>query len=375
MERRDFIKVPFCLAAGMALGKLHPGGEARAAETSDPRFSREAMYYKKRDGGQVECQLCPRRCVVSDQENGWCGVRFNNQGTYQTQVFGRVVTLAIDPIEKKPLFHFHPGSNAFSLATAGCNFECLFCQNWEISQFRPEQVPARFGYVSPEELVANARRKEAKSIAFTYSEPTIFYEYMLAIAKAAKAVSIPSVMISNGYIEAEPMNELLPVLGAVKIDFKAFSEDFYQKVCRGTLAPVLETMKRIKKAGVWLEMVHLTIPTLNDDPEQHKKLCDWILTNLGPDVPLHFTRFHPIYKMKNLPPTPPSTLEKAYELARKAGLHYVYVGNLPGHQGENTYCHACGELALRRVGFTVVDNKLNQGRCGRCGQRLPGVWD
>ena len=372
MDRREFLKVPLCLAAGTLVAPL--GKQLAFADENDERFVREAAFYKKLPGGSVECVLCPRHCKVSDQETGWCGVRSNNQGTYRTHVFGRVVSLANDPIEKKPLFHYHPGSEALSLATVGCNFECQFCQNWEISQFRPEQVPARWGYVPPERLVELAKQKGVAAIALTYSEPVVFFEYSLAVAKAGKAAGVPAVMITNGYIESDPMDQLLAVLGAVKVDFKAFSEDFYAKVCRGALAPVQKTLKRVREKGVWLEMVHLTIPTLNDQVDQHKALCDWVLANVGPDVPLHFTRFQPTYKLKNLPPTPPSTLERAYQIAKKAGLHYPYVGNLPGHEGENTYCHHCGTLVIQRIGFTVVENKLNKGKCYSCGKSIPGVW-
>lgn len=374
MERREFLALPASIAGGTVLGRVLERGLARADISDDQLFVREAAWYKKREGAQVECVLCPRHCVVADQENGWCGVRSNNKGIYYTHVFGRPVTIANDPIEKKPLFHFHPGTDVLSLATVGCNFDCQFCQNWEISQFRPEQVPARYGFVPPERLADLARGKGSKSIAFTYSEPVVFFEYMLQTARTSKAAGIPGVMITNGFIEAEPMGELLDVLGAVKIDFKAFDDEFYKKSCRGTLKPVLDTMKLIRLRGVWLELVHLTIPTLNDDVEQTKRLCDWVLANLGADVPLHFTRFHPTYKLKNLPPTPPSVLERQYELARKVGLHYVYVGNLPGHEGENTNCHWCGALAVRRVGFTVVENRIKDGRCGKCKKVIPGVW-
>jgi len=312
--------------------------------------------------------------VVADQENGWCGVRTNEGGEYFTEVFGRVVSLNNDPIEKKPLFHFLPSSLTLSLSTAGCNFECQFCQNWEISQFRPEQVPARLGFVAPEKLAELARRYGSRSVAFTYGEPVVFFEYMLETARAARSAGLAGVMISNGYIEKEPMQELCRTLGAVKVDFKAFSDDFYRRWCRGELKPVLETMKLVRSEGVWLEMVHLTIPTLNDSEEETKRLCDWVLKNLGPDVPLHFTRFHPTYKLKNLPPTPASTLEKQFKIARAAGINFPYVGNLPGHDGENTYCPQCKKLLIRRVGFSVLENNLKDGACESCGREIPGVW-
>ncbi len=373
VDRRRFLLSSCSLAAAAAAGRwLSPAG-ARAA-LGDKRFVREASYYRKLDAGKVECRLCPRRCVVADQENGWCGVRTNEGGTYYTEIFGRPVSMANDPIEKKPLFHFKPGTQVLSLSTAGCNFECQFCQNWEISQFRPEQVPARFGFVSPETLVGLARRHGSKSIAFTYGEPVVFFEYMLATAKASKEAGIPGVMITNGYIEKEPMKELCGTLGAVKVDFKAYDEEFYKKWCRGELKPVLETMKLVKSQGTWLEMVHLTIPTLNDSQEQTKRLCGWVLENLGADVPLHFTRFHPTYKLKNLSPTPISTLEKQYDIARAEGMHFPYTGNLAGHPGESTHCPGCKKVLIRRIGFTVVENNLKDGACPECGRKIAGVW-
>jgi pyruvate formate lyase activating enzyme len=375
MKRRDFLKLPCGLGAFCAASRLLPSlaTQARAA-TADSRFSIEAAWYKKLKESQVECTLCPRHCIVADQETGWCGVRNNKLGVYQTDVFGRPVTIHNDPVEKKPLFHFRPGTKAMSISTAGCNFECQFCQNWELSQFRPEQIPARYGYVPPDKLVAIAKRHSSGSIAFTYGEPVVFFEYMLATAKKSKAAGIPGVMISNGYIEPGPMEQLCEVLGAVKVDFKAYSKEFYKKYCRGTLDPVLATMKLVHKKGVWLEMVHLTIPTLNDSEDETKALCNWVLENLGPDVPLHFTRFRPTYKLKNLPATPPATLEKQYNIAKKAGIHYPYVGNMAGHEGENTVCHHCGQVVIRRVGFTVIENNLDDGKCTKCSKPIPGVW-
>lgn len=372
MDRRSFLKAPACLAACALAQRLAP---ASALAADGDRFKREAGYYKKLDKAMVECELCPRKCKVANQETGWCGVRANDKGTYHTHVYGRPVALNNDPVEKKPLFHFRPGSLSLSMSTAGCNFECLFCQNWNLSQFRPEQVPARFGFVSPKTLVATAKRQGSKSIACTYGEPVVFAEYMLDIAKASKAAHIPTLMISNGYIEKKPLSDLLKVLGAVKVDFKAYSKDFYKKQCRGTLEPVLASMKQIVEAGVWLEMVHLTIPTLNDGEEETSRLCDWVMKNLGPDVPLHFTRFHPTYRMKNLPRTPVSAVERQFEIAKKIGIHYPYVGNLAGHEGENTRCHHCDEIVIRRIGYTVLENKIKAGKCTKCHKTIPGVWD
>ncbi|MBN2498733.1 MAG: AmmeMemoRadiSam system radical SAM enzyme [Deltaproteobacteria bacterium] len=372
MKRRDFIKLPCLAVAGGAAASLLPG-MARAAG-DEKTFLREAAWYIKRDKGAVACTLCPKGCIVQPGKSGWCGVRSNRDGTYYTRVFGRPVALANDPIEKKPLNHFHPATDALSLSTVGCNFECRFCQNWEISQSDPGDRAEPYGFVSPDKLVAMARQHGSKSIAFTYGEPVVFFEYMLEAAKKAKAAGILPVMITNGYINQDPMDELLEVLAAVKVDFKAFDDGFYRKVCSGTLKPVLRTLERIHKRGVWLEMVHLTVPTLNDAPEQIERLCKWVLDHLGPDVPIHFSRFHPTYKLRNLPPTPANTLVRAWVVARNAGLHYPYVGNMPGHEGENTHCHHCGELLVRRVGYHVVKMRIQDGKCPACKTVIPGVW-
>jgi len=278
-----------------------------------------------------------------------------------------------DPIEKKPLFHYRPGVKAFSLATAGCNIECRFCQNWEISQFRPEQVSSRT--VTPEEIVRHASRLGSGAIAFTYSEPVIFYEYMLDICLAAEGSGIGRVMISNGYINKKPLAELMGNMDAIKIDFKAFSESFYKDVCSAHLRPVLDTLVRIRKAGVWLELVMLVIPTLNDDTKELEAMSRWIVQKLGPDVPIHFTRFHPMYKIQNLPPTPVKTLERARKIALNAGIHHAYAGNVPGHPGENTYCHHCNETLIRRSGYRISTNRISGGKCPVCKTPIAGVWE
>jgi len=293
VSRRDFIASSTAGAMALASGwrcanafaqdplpkaiELPPDQESQ----DDSRFIRPAMHYKKLDALRVECQLCPRRCQVADQERGYCGVRENRGGEYVTLVHSRVCSYHADPIEKKPLFHFLPGTTAFSIATAGCNMECKFCQNWNISQFRPEQVPS--AYLPPEKLVEACRASESKSLAFTYSEPVIFYEYMFDAAKEAKARGIRPVMISNGFIEPEPMRQLAPHLSGVKVDLKAFTEKFYSEMCSGKLQPVLDTLKLLKKKKMWFEVVVLIIPTLNDDPGEIADMCAWIVTELGPD--------------------------------------------------------------------------------------------
>ncbi|MBN2341043.1 MAG: AmmeMemoRadiSam system radical SAM enzyme [Deltaproteobacteria bacterium] len=343
-----------------------------ALDSSSTPNAREAMHYEKLSDRRVRCQLCPRECVVADLERGTCGVRENRDGKYFTLVHSNPCALNNDPIEKKPLFHFHPGINAFSLATAGCNMECRFCQNWEISQFRPEQVPSE--RYTPDDIVVSAQRVGAGAIAFTYSEPVIFYEYMRDICLAARGTGLGRVMISNGYIQSKPMKQLLPYLDAVKIDFKAFSESFYRDTCSAHLAPVLKTLQLIHDAGVWLELVILVIPTLNDSEREFDAMTRWVVQKLGRDVPLHFTRFHPMYKLQNLPPTPVSTLEKAREIALKNGVRYAYAGNVPGHPSENTVCPFCHTTLIQRRGFHIMYNRIQDSRCPKCKKTIAGKW-
>ncbi len=367
---------------GLAAAAVGAGLTRSAAAASPPRVGevfegrelpgREASWYRRLEDGRVECQLCPRACRVADAERGGCGCRENRGGTYTTLVHSLPCTVHVDPIEKKPLFHVLPGRDALSWATAGCNVECKFCQNWEISQFRPEQV--RSFYMPPDELAAAARRAGAPLLAATYSEPVVFWEYVRDAARAARRVGVRTTVVSNGFIQEKPLADVLPLLTAVKIDLKAFSESFYRDVVRGELAPVLKTLQRIRASGTWLEIVVLLIPTLNDGPEEIGALARWVRTNLGPDVPVHFTRYHPTYRLTDLPPTPVATLERACAAARAEGLHYVYLGNVPGHPDENTSCPGCGAVLVRRVGFRVLSDRIEHGRCPDCGRPQPGVW-
>jgi pyruvate formate lyase activating enzyme len=320
----------------------------------------------------VRCDLCPRLCAIADGDRGECGVRENRAGVLYSVVYGRVCAVHTDPIEKKPFYHFLPGSQAFSLATAGCNLHCLYCQNWEISQRRPEEVESID--LPPAQVVASARQSACPVIAYTYTEPTVYYEYMLDTARLAREQNLRSVVISAGYINPEPLRELCQTVDAIKIDFKGFNEGFYQRVCSGTLRPVLETMKSIHRAGVHLEIVTLVVPTLNDDAEGLRGLCRWIVDELGPDVPAHFSRFHPLYKLTELPMTPVETLEQAHDIALEEGIHYAYIGNVPGHASDNTYCHRCTKMIIQRLGYTVVEKHIVDGKCEFCGEAIPGVW-
>jgi pyruvate formate lyase activating enzyme len=309
---------------------------------------------------------------VADLERGYCGVRENRGGDYKTLVYGALCSLAADPIEKKPLFHYLPGTTALSIATPGCNIECKFCQNWEISQFRPEQIQTVT--IPPANLVEMARREGHPTIAYTYSEPVVFYEYMHDTAALGRAHGVGSVIISNGYIRAEPLRELCRHLTGVKIDLKAFTESFYRSQCAGELAPVLEALEVLVDIGIHTEIVVLIIPTLNDSPDEIREMSNWIVSRMGTTVPVHFSRFYPTYRLNNLPPTPVEILEQARLVASDCGLEYVYIGNVPMHEAENTFCPSCGSIVIRRIGYRTDPSGLRDGGCAKCGHSIPGVW-
>ncbi|MDD8025085.1 MAG: AmmeMemoRadiSam system radical SAM enzyme [Acidobacteriota bacterium] len=372
MRRRSFLggAAGVGLALGTGAGKLLAGAWTGGESPSPPRT--EARYYKKLPGREVLCGLCPRACLVADKERGFCGVRQNIGGTYYSLVYGKVCALNVDPIEKKPFFHVLPKTDALSLATAGCNFHCKFCQNWEISQSRPEQVEATD--LSPRAAAEAALRHGCPSIAFTYSEPTVFYEYMSDTAAEARKRGLKSVVVSNGHINPEPLRALTEKVDAIKIDLKAFRPEFYRTYVRGELDPVLESIRIVRQSGVWLEIVYLVIPTLNDGEAEIRDMSRWMAGEIGPDVPVHFSRFQPMYLLKNLPPTPVATLEAARRTALAEGLRYVYVGNVPGHEGENTYCPKCRTAVIERSGFEIRANRLKGGACPNCRTPIPGLW-
>lgn len=374
-SRREFIKRSARTTCALALaGPVLDGLVRRPAFAQRPRAAaaKEAMFYAKLDGKQVACGLCPHGCEVPEDERGTCGVRENRDGTLRTLVYDRLCTLHIDPIEKKPLYHYLPGTTALSIATAGCNMKCRFCQNWQISQVRPEEI--RHTPATSAHLVDLAVRRRAPTIAYTYSEPIIFYEYVHDTAKLGRTRNVGSVIISNGFINEKPMRRLAKHLTAVKIDFKGFTDKFYREICGASLQPVLDSMKVIRSTGIHLEIVVLLIPTLNDGAEEIKKMCGWIVKNLGPDVPTHFSRFHPTYKMKNLPRTPVKTVERARDIALKEGVHYAYVGNVPLHPYGHTYCHSCKKKLINRVGYRVGEVLIRNGKCPKCGTKIPGIW-
>jgi pyruvate formate lyase activating enzyme len=372
LSRRTFVRGTLCSLALLAVP-----GRSRADPTLCPGKGflnpHPALFFRALAGKQVKCLLCPRGCEVAPGDRGACGVRENRDGHYYTLAYGNPCAVHVDPVEKKPFFHVLPGSSSFSIATAGCNMRCKFCQNWEISQARPEDT-SNFD-LPPDQVVAGAREQGSLSIAHTYVEPVIFYEYMLAVGQHAKKAGILNLCHSNGFINPEPLEKLTGVLDAACIDLKAFNNNFYQSLADGELKPVLNTLKTLRARRVHLEIVNLLIPTHNDRPGEITAMCRWIHDNLGPLTPLHFSRFYPMHKMLDLNPTPVSTLEKAYDLARQAGLKYVYIGNLPGHEAENTFCHSCGQVVIARQGYQTREVSLRDGNCVHCGAHIPGLWE
>jgi len=333
---------------------------------------KEGLFYQKLGNQIVHCHICPRNCIIPPGKRGFCGVRENRDGTLYALSYGKLVAAHIDPIEKKPLFHFLPSTTAFSIATAGCNLKCKFCQNWEISQRRPEEVD--YNYIEPQELIKKVKESGSPTIAYTYTEPTVFYEYMLETARLAKKEGLRNIIHSCGYINEEPLKELVKYLDAANIDLKGFSDEYYEKFSEATLGPVLNTLKILRQSGVHLEITNLVLSGYNDDPDTIKKMCLWIKENLGPDVPLHFSRFFPMYKLLSLNPTPVESLERARRIALDCGLKYVYIGNVLGHPAENTYCPKCKKIIIERRGYFVLQNNIQDGKCKFCGERIEGFW-
>lgn len=333
---------------------------------------KEAMFYKKLDESRVECFLCAQRCRIKPGMRGKCGVRENREGTLFSLVYEKLIAQHIDPIEKKPLFHFLPGTRSYSIATAGCNFRCLFCQNSDISQ-SPRELKVIYGQDVPaREVVDQALKTQCATISYTYTEPTIFMEYALDTAMLAHQSGIKNVFVSNGYMTEEALEAVSPFLDAANVDLKAFSDSYYSEQCGAHLEPVLRTLERMKKHGIWLEVTTLLIPGLNDDPEELRKLAEF-LVSLGPETPWHVSRFHPTYKLLDRPPTPLETLQTARRIGIEEGLRYVYTGNVPGDDGENTYCHNCKALLIERYGFSTQSRGIKKGACSECGTPVAGV--
>ena len=365
--------VPFVFpgSAG-AGGKSIKGSIFKGDAPEEPgRWSTEGHHYAT-DGKTVQCQVCPNRCVLEPGDRSICRSKVNIRGKLYSLAYGNPCSANLDPIEKKPLFHFHPRTSILSIATTGCNFRCLNCQNWEISQKKPEEV--HHGELFPDEVAAKAKEAGSPSIAYTYSEPITFYEYVYDTAVKAKEQGLKNVLVSNGYINQGPLVKLCGVVDAANVNLKSFEDEIYRCLNGGTLRPVLETFKTLHTQGVWFEMTTLVVPTYVDNPDMIRRMCRWILKELGPDYPLHFLRFFPQYKLTRLPKTPVATLEKLRTLAMEEGIRYVYIGNVPGHEGNHTYCHECGTLLIERNGYRVTLRGLKGGRCAKCDAAIPGRW-
>lgn len=365
LSRRQFIKKTAAFSTAATIPAIPDAFPSEGART-------EARYYQKLEARKVRCELCPWRCVVEPGERGHCDVRENRNGIYYSLVYGKIASNNNDPIEKKPFFHVLPGTFSFSIATAGCNVDCKFCQNWTLAQRRPEEVYSVD--FQPEDIVRFAGEKGSKSIAFTYNEPTVFAEFIVDTARLAAGSGLKSVVVSNGFINPAPLSDLCSVLHAYKIDLKSFRESYYRDIVGGQLKPVLETLVTLKSRNIWTEMVYLVLPTLNDSDAEVREMVQWISKELGPEVPVHFSRFTPQYKLMNLPPTPIPTLERLRNIALDGGLHYVYLGNVPGHAGENTVCPSCQKTLIRRIAYVIYENHVSSGKCGYCGRSIPGIW-
>jgi pyruvate formate lyase activating enzyme len=380
-SRREFLRLTLRLTVATAgAGVVLHGPWLREALASQPRTPLKtllahapvARYWEAAPGGKVRCQLCANTCLIPAGDRGHCRARYNDGGVLKSLVWGRPISTHVDPIEKKPFYHVLPGATAYSLATSGCPLRCKFCQNWEISQAMPEDYAADI--VAPA-VVANAGANSgAPVVAFTYNEPTVFLEYMADICEVAKEEGLRCVLVSCGYMEPAPLREMCGLLDAIKIDLKGADPGFYREVCEAELAPVQRTIEAIAHAGVHLEIVNLVVPTLNDDEGQLDGLASWVASSVGVDVPLHFTRFHPDYQLRNLPATPVATLQRARELALGRGLRYVYTGNVPDDAGSQTTCPRCAAVVIARKGFFVENIRMKDGACAACGQAIPGVW-
>lgn len=352
-------------------GAAPAGAPAQAARMGFAR-PRKSPWFSRLDEGKVRCELCPHQCELGRSQRSRCRVRENRDGEGHTLAYGNPVLIQEDPVERKPFFHVVPGSRALSISTAGCNLHCRFCEVWDMALVRPEEVHAYD--LSPEAVIAHALASRVRSVSYGFGEPVVFYEYMSDVAHLARKAGLLNLAHTAAYIRPEPLKKLCAVLDAVNVDLKSFDPAFYRNVVGGELEPVLTSLRIIREAGVHLEITQVVIPTLNDDLETIGGMCRWVAKELGPDVPLHFARFYPLYKLSALPRTPVSTLSQARARALDAGLRHVYVSRVTGHEGENTFCSGCGKTVIHRLGFFVDRIELENGACVHCGRRIPGIW-
>jgi pyruvate formate lyase activating enzyme len=380
ITRREFLKK--CADCGLVLGAMPFVGGLGAVESvfsnvtgAQGLSSQEALYYKQLSGGSVKCLLCPNHCVLERGQRGTCRVRDNTNGKLYTRVYGYTARVRGDAMEKGPFFHFLPGTSSVALGTVGCNLHCLYCQNWEFTQIKPEDLKPPPQYLPPASLVSQAKKYGRPTITFTYSEPVVAIEYVLETARLAKQQGIKTLVKTGAYVNPGPMAALCKTIDGINIDFKGYSDSFYRDVCGGKLDSVLEAIKTAHKYAPWLELTAMTVPGKNDSANQFRQQCQWIMKNLGPDVPLHVSRFFPSYRLRNLQATPIDKLRELRKIAYEEGLHYVYLGNLQGDPGESTYCPKCGIKMIKRIGYNVTMTGLDSyGRCTKCGLKIPGKW-
>jgi pyruvate formate lyase activating enzyme len=368
ITKREFIRQTLAFSAGMI---CLPCGSKGWNEEMQGNLRKSAMFQEATPKG-IKCLICPNGCVLKDGDVSLCRNKKAHNSKLYTLAFGNPCAVAIDPVEKKPLNHFLPGSRTFSIATAGCNLSCLNCQNWTISQASPEKT--RNYDLPPEKVVKQAIESGCSSIAYTYSEPTTFYEYVFETATLARESGIKNIIKSNGYINPVPLRKLCPLIDAANIDLKSFNDATYFRLSRGRLKPVLDSLKTYRDMGVWLEITNLVIPTYTDNITEIREMCKWLYANDFSTTPIHFSRFYPLHKLEQLPPTPAGVLEKAYNIATEEGLKYVYTGNVPGNEHSVTICPSCNTPVVSRTGFRIVSNKLKEGCCPDCGARIEGVW-
>ena len=334
---------------------------------------KKAVLWESQTDDKLRCNLCNWRCLISVGKRGRCGVRQNIDGEFFSLNYSKVCSANSDPIEKKPLFHFQPSSLSFSISTPGCNFQCIFCQNWQISQSPVEEGAIQGTSILPAQIVDAAIKNNCSSIAYTYTEPTVFMELACECGKLAREKGLANVFVSNGYMTREAVEFVRPWLDGINIDIKAFTEDFYENFCKAKLQPVLDTIKYISaNTNIWMEITTLLIPDENDSEEELKNIADFIVKETGPDTPWHVSRFHPMHKLNNKSTTSADKLDAAYNIGKQAGLKYVYVGNLPGARAESTFCHSCGQILIERVGYTIISNKIDDYRCPACGAEIKG---
>ena len=378
LTRRDFLKILATAGCGIFASAKISGLFSNKAAFAIPSidnvgYIHEAMFYDKLSEDAVKCMLCPHECLLQNGQRSFCRVREPKGGVLYTLVYELICSAHVDPIEKKPIYHMLPGSLSFSIATAGCNSRCKYCQNWQISQIPPEE--SRNTILSCDRVSAVAMQNECQSIAYTYTEPIVFYEYMLDAAKIAKTRNIKNIAVTGGFINPEPAKYASKYLDAANIDLKGFDDSYLKETCGQRLDPLLGAIKIMHDEGVWIELTNLVVPTLNDDAKMIRNMCKWITRHLGQDVPLHFSRFWPMYKLRDLPPTPVETLESARDIAMDEGLRYVYIGNIKEHEASNTYCPKCKKAVITRAGYYVTANHIKNSACTFCGEKIAGIWE